>query len=306
MEYIETSQSLGAKGLTWLMNTLRLKDWYFYGHSDNEARFFQDTLCKQQKGGKVPTLRGVTLTALDVDDLPLYRIEPQGAAPERAFFYIHGGDFAFPPMAMHFQAAADIARKACAAAYLVRYPLIPDNSSQAIIPHVIKAYNAARADFPGTMAAVMGDSAGGALTLNLASLLERAVLPEQFIAISPVADLRISNPAIAPIAKTDPLLQVRGARLCAKKYYAGNDAINPLFMSFDNLKSGGARLSIFIGGNDILYPDVSLLHERILNEGIEHDYYFYEKMFHCWPLLGIPEGAAARAQIAEALTRCGA
>ena len=72
---------------------------------------------------------------------------------------------------------------------------------------------------------------------------------------------------------------------------------SPLFGNFEEL----GRITVFIGTREILYPDTVLLHEKLLAEGIEHDYFVWQNQIHTFSVFPMPERAMCLQQVKEIL-----
>jgi acetyl esterase/lipase len=261
-------------------------------------------LQKRYRGAIFP--KALDPTAMDVGGYPLTRL--RGGArrgvteTDKACLYIHGGGFVEPPSLLHRQAIARWARDTGATVYAAQYPLLPDADITQILAHIREVYSVAADDFGRPLTAVFGDSAGGTLALYLASVLEAAEQPGRFIALSPCCDSGLTNPEIRNLEAKDPILSVRVLRVLAKMLlkFAANNDISPLYLPYENLRRSGAKLDLFIGGAEILYPDNVRMHERLTAEGIEHGWNVEPKLFHIYPLAPfIPECTKAFAQICE-------
>ena len=148
---------------------------------------------------------------------------------------------------------------------------------------------------------IMGDSAGGGMSLALAELLKEKNLPQpgNIILISPALDMSLSNPEIHEVEKLDPMLAVP-ALIDIGKWYGGEKGskhylVSPIYGNFEGL----GKISLFTGTNDILYPDAKKFKTIADEKGIKINYYEYPSMIHIWPLFFFPESKKAREQIIE-------
>jgi acetyl esterase/lipase len=290
-------RAAGVKNMTLAQSSLR----------KGEAEYWKALKARQERA-RTPVFPSLLNPAvIDVDGYSLIRI--QGGArndkPDKACLFIHGGGFVEPPSILHRLAAVNLAKTTNAAVYFAQYPLVPDADIFRIFAHIKKAYLAAAQDFGKPLTAVIGDSAGGTLVLYLASSLDAVDHPGRFIPISACCDSTLANPAIDAFDREDPMLSIEVLRILAKRLLASaaGEDISPLRLPYENLKRSGARLDLFIGGKDILYPDNILLHERLLREGLTHGFYVEPEMFHIYPLAPfIPECRRAFLQICGMVT----
>ena len=131
---------------------------------------------------------------------------------------------------------------------------------------------------------LMGDSAGGGLSLALEEKVaeENLPMPEKTILISPWLDVRLTNPKIDEVQKHDKQLNKETLKL-AGIAYAGEDGINsylvnPIEGDLSKLKN----VIIFTGTHDILNPDVYVLQEKAKQQGTSIEIKEYEQAGHIW------------------------
>jgi acetyl esterase/lipase len=151
---------------------------------------------------------------------------------------------------------------------------------------------------------LVGDSAGGGLSLALAQRLRdaRRPLPPRIVLLSPWLDLTISDPRQGAIARTDPMLDIPGLR-AAGRWYADDlspddPAVSPLFGDL----AGLPPIALFAGTNDLVFPDSDRLRARAREAGVDLTYREYLGLFHIWPMAGIPEGERAMDEMAAYLS----
>ena len=131
---------------------------------------------------------------------------------------------------------------------------------------------------------LMGDSAGAGLALALyqrCGKLKRR-LPNKTILISPWLDVRLKNPKIDEVQKTDEELN-KETLLLAGIAYAGEDGINSYLVNpIDGDLSKLQNIVIMTGTNDILNPDVSILVEKAKQVGVNIQVKEYKGAPHIW------------------------
>ena len=162
-----------------------------------------------------------------------------------------------------------------------------------------------------------GDSSGGNLVLSmvLAALTEDALCatPDSVMLISPVVDLRFTNPQIALLEKKDPLLR-RRVEISTAKSWAGewelsDPRLSPLLVDEDTLRvlrQRGVKVHGVMGGYDILTPDTLLFRERCVEVGIEGEWLMWEGQMHCFPVAfryGLRESVEGTEWIVGALSK---
>jgi acetyl esterase/lipase len=209
-----------------------------------------------------------------------------------------------PPTDAHFALATQIAKKTGYTIYFTRYPLQKNHIITA--NHILKSFFTAQKDwnktYKGNIDAVFGDSAGGTLTLFLATNLKKHEQAKKYIAFSPCADLQLKNKDADKLQDKDQLLPLKLFRQLLDKDVKNADPKNPIINYLYADFSRVTDLIIFASDRDILYADVLLLHKKLLNEKIKHKYIFYENMIHDWILFSFfIESQKAKKEIIDIL-----
>jgi monoterpene epsilon-lactone hydrolase len=143
-------------------------------------------------------------------------VRPAHARPDEAILYLHGGWFNFGSAWAYRSFVGHIAKRARADAFIVDYRLAPEHPFPAAIDDALASYRALGAQGVRRIA-VVGDSAGGNLTLALASRVIGAAnsTPATLVgavAFSPVTDLTLSGASYETRAEADPLFTRRKSR----------------------------------------------------------------------------------------------
>ena len=214
--------------------------------------------------------------------------------------YVPGGGWVFPPRIFHWRFLAVLAHETNFSVHVALYPRAPTHTYNDVMGFLLPVYR--ELIVRAIPLIVMGDSAGGniALSLLLRAREEGLPMPSRLVLMSPVVDLALSNPEMDQIEPRDPMLAIAGLRAAAT-WYAGNlscedGRVSALRGPLAHLP----RTQLFIGTNEILFPDNQLFREKALREGVALDYHGAPEMMHVWPLMGfLPEARLARRQIAE-------
>lgn len=221
----------------------------------------------------------------------IFIIEPKDQNKiEKEIFYFHGGAYVAEATKNHWEFLQKLAIDLNARIYMPDYPLTPKNNYKDVYEMVEPFYleYVKRVDFKNFY--VMGDSAGGGLALGLMEkILENQenfenndILPQKVILISPWLDVRLNNPKIDEVQKSDKILNKNNLQIVGK-HYAGNDGINSYLVNpIDGDLSKLNNITIFTGTNDILNPDVHKLKEIAEKQGITINVKEYEGANHVW------------------------
>lgn len=223
----------------------------------------------------------------EVENRPVYTITPKnGVTNELVIMYVHGGSYVGNLEKEHWKTCSDIINQLGCTIIVPDYPLTPKYNYKDTISMMETLYKQLMEKIDPSNFIVMGDSAGGGLSLALLEKVgeENIQMPNQTILISPWLDVRLNNPEIEEVEPNDPELN-KSALKIAGENYAGKDGIdsylvNPIDGPLDKLKN----VSIFTGTNDILNPDIKILQERAKEVGTEINVYETEGATHVWLL----------------------
>ena len=189
---------------------------------------------------------------------------------EKVILYLHGGSYKAEATQKHWDLFKQIIKDTKATIIMPDYPLAPKYNYKDVFEMIIPFYKELIGKINTNNLILMGDSAGGGLGLALEEKIaeENLLMPSKTIFISPWIDVRMQNQEIEKYEKNDKVLNKDKLKL-AGIAYAGSDGIdsslvNPIDGDLSKLKN----ITIFIGTNDILNPDIKLLKEKAENQGV--------------------------------------
>lgn len=230
-----------------------------------------------------------------------YVIKPLRNIGRKHILFLHGGGYAYEITSLHWVFLAKLSDALRCTITVPIYPLLPKHEHKEVFHIIVPIYQQIISHVKAQDIVIMGDSAGGGMSLALAELLKEKHLPQpgNIILISPALDMSLSNPEIHEVEKLDPILAVP-ALIDMGKWYGGEKGskhylVSPIYGDIEGL----GKISLFTGTNDILYPDARKLKSIADEKGIKINYYEYPSMIHIWPLLIFPESKRARKQIIE-------
>ena len=259
----------------------------------------------RRKGPDLPRAklrRTCNITEATLDGMRVFTVTPKNANPDlnKHVLYLHGGGYVMPIAWAHWDFIGRLVAATGRSVTVPLYPLAPENKCEHVIPAVRTLFQGLAQTYGAGNICVMGDSAGGGLSLALAHALrdQDGIKPERLVLLSPWLDATGTHPDQPLIEKKDTMLAVSGLRGCGKMY-AGqlpvdDPRVSPLFGTHDDLPP----IQVFTGTHDILLPDGQRLRDRMQALGTPVDYREYKGMFHVWMLINIPEGKRAMKQIA--------
>ncbi len=222
----------------------------------------------------------------------------------KLILFIHGGAFISGPAEHHWNTIRKLHKHTVYTIWLCDYPKAPESQIDVISNNIDAVYKKALESYQPENIVLLGDSVGGTLSFALVQRLikNQKEIPSKIIAISPVMDATLSNPRIMEFDKKDPMLSKKGI-LSAKKMCANNKdltdlKISPIYGSFN----GFPKTLLFLGENDIMYPDQEILVEKLKESSITFRAIVGKQMPHIWVLLPfLKEGKIALKELLKEL-----
>ncbi len=242
------------------------------------------------------------ITPVNARDVRSEWTTPRGADPDRYIFFIHGGGFTLFSTVFYRDMVCRLAVLAKARVLSLNYRLAPEHPYPAGLEDVVTVYrwlistgiNAARV-------AVIGDSAGGGLTLSLLQNLRdhQMPLPACAVCMSAWADLTLSGEAYEEQRRKDHLMRGNALRACAAGYLQGKDArdpaVSPVFGDFSNLPP----ILFQVGGDEVLLNDSQKAFRKSMDAGTKAELSVWPGMVHDFQLWAkvLPDGRKAMREI---------
>ena len=203
---------------------------------------------------------------------------------EKVILYLHGGSYVAETSSNHWRFLEKLVKDTNATIILPDYPLTPKYTYKDVFTMITPLYKEIIEEVSTDNLILMGDSAGGGMSLALLERLseENVEMPYKTILISPWLDVRLENPEIDNVQKYDKDLNKESLKI-AGIAYAGKDGIdsylvNPIDGDLSKLKN----ITIFTGTYDILNPDVHVLDEKAKKVNVSLEIKEYEGTGHIW------------------------
>ncbi|MEO7715353.1 MAG: alpha/beta hydrolase [Capsulimonas sp.] len=235
-----------------------------------------------------PPAPGVTSEAATVGGVPGYWVRPTDVLPNAAILYLHGGAYNVGSAGAFRNFVGQIATRAGVAAFAAEYRLAPEHPFPAAVNDVMAAYHGVINE-GFTEIAIVGDSAGGGLTLvTLAQAIEMTrdageIQPRCAVVMSPWTDLSLSGASITERALADPFLKHDSIAAASARYLNGHDARDPLASPLFGGLTGLPPIRIHVGEDEILLDDSRRYAKRATAEGVEIELHIWEGMPHVFP-----------------------
>ena len=241
----------------------------------------------------------------DVNGHLVWTIAPRESGCDQRILYLHGGGYVNSFASQHWGFMSRLVDRLQCTVIAPNYPHAPEHYVHDVFEFLLPLYRELVATAGSENVTLMGDSAGGGLSLALAQRLRDEGLqqPRDIVLLAPWLDVTMSNPDIAEADKMDPFLGLDGLKYAAAAYTRDVDPksylVSPLYGSLRGL----APLTLFIGTCDILFPDCRKLRDLAAAEGVPINYREYQDMLHDWMLISLPESRQVLREIVAQLSR---
>ncbi len=240
----------------------------------------------------------VSFEKVDCDGVSAEWAIPKEINNNGVILYIHGGAYVSCSISTHRPLVARIARASKMKALSIEYRLAPEHPFPAGQNDAIKVYYwLLKQGVDSKKIVLMGDSAGGGLTLSTALRLrdEQAPQPVALVCMSPWIDLVCEQDSNIRLADKDHMLSADAGKIFAK-YYAGNESLRTPYISpyYADLK-GLPPLFIQVSDSEIVFDENVNFEKKAKAAGVDISFEIWKNMLHVWqgyaPML--PEGTRA-------------
>ena len=231
-----------------------------------------------------PAAADVRIEPATVGGIAGFWLRLPNARPGARVLYLHGGGYVLGSAKALTSFAGQIAARVGADTFVPEYRLAPEHPFPAAIDDAVAAYRGLVAEGAERIV-VVGDSAGGGLTLSLLSILAAdktlgAVRPAGAAVMSPWTDLALTGASFETRAEADPIFTRGVLQAFADMYLQGRDATNPkaspLYAELNSLPP----IRIDVGDDELLLTDSVRYADRARAAGIEVTLSIWEGMPH--------------------------
>jgi acetyl esterase/lipase len=243
---------------------------------------------------------GATIRPWERNGLIGELVEPEHPVDGRTILYLHGGGYVIGSPRSHRHLAAAIAIAASANVLLLDYRLAPEHPFPAAVDDAVAAYRLLLQDIGSQRLAVVGDSAGGGLTVAtlVAALSAGDAMPAAAVCLSPWVDLTCNTIAASAATISDPLVKTEDIVAYASSYLGANPATHPLASPrFADLR-GLPPMLIHASTSEMLASDSLGLADAARAAGVDVTLEMFEGVPHVWhwfwPRLEIAKAAIAQ------------
>ena len=255
----------------------------------------------------------VTVERVSIGEITCAMVSPKDDLYNGVLLYLHGGGYVAGNLEYALGFAGVLAVRCGIRVFTVEYRLAPEHPYPAALDDAMDAYgHLLSSGYDPSRIALCGDSAGGGLCYALCQKLrdKGRTLPAGIIAISPWTDMTMSSPSYEINKKDDPSMTVERLKYFADCYAYGaeRDGKGRLLPIVNNDQEEDRRIKsdprmsplfdtqeripeslIFVGGDEIMYDDSVLLHEKLLSAGCKSELVVAPELWHGYVLYDLPE-----------------
>jgi epsilon-lactone hydrolase len=240
--------------------------------------------------------------------VPAMRFEKRGSRTTRHVLFLHGGAYTTGSAALYRHMLWRIATAAAAQVAAIDYRLAPEHPFPAALDDAVAAWRGLLAQGAEPRhSAVMGDSAGGGLTLALLLKLRDAgmPLPAAAVALSPWTDLAMTGGSLTRNAANDPMENPDDVPFLVRCYLGDGNTCNPYASPLYGDPKGLPPTLIQVGSDEILRDDSVRMAERMREAGCEVELEIWPRMPHVWHVFApvMPEARAAITELGAFIRR---
>jgi len=235
-----------------------------------------------------PDAAGVEYEKQTIGGIPGIWCRPSAARPDAAILYLHGGAYVLGSAHAYRHLGGQIAARTNTSVFIADYRLAPEHPFPAAVEDAHAAFRGL-AEQGAKDIAIVGDSAGGGLSLVLLSVVQaelragRGRAASAAVVMSPWTDLALTGATLADLASDDPLLTKDMLAITGASYLAGRDARDPLVSPLYGNLAGLPPIQLHVGTSEILLDDARRYADRARAAGVDATIHVWEGMTHVFP-----------------------
>lgn len=229
----------------------------------------------------------VAITPEVIENVPCYWFHPKEIINNnRLIIYLHGGCYVLGSIESHRALVSHIAAYLALPILFVEYSRAPEKPFPAAINEIEKVYQILTRH-PGTDIILMGDSAGGGLSVSIISKHNErnGKAPICLVLLSPWVDLSCTNESMLTNKDSDPILTQKALQDYASMYVDGNSLpeANPV----ENMHGKFPPTLILVGSTEILLDDSRSIYNKIAGQQEKTTLRIHDQQNHVWMLADI-------------------
>jgi acetyl esterase/lipase len=233
---------------------------------------------------------------------------PAGSENETVVYYLHGGGYISGSAKSCRPITVTLARHLKARLFGLDYRLAPEHRFPAGLDDAVAGYRWLLANgIAARSIAVVGDSAGGGMSLALALRLRATgePLPACLVCLSPWTDMTSASDSLIANSDRDSMFVREDIERFASAYLGEHSRHDVLASPLLADLSGLPPTLIQVGRDEILLDDAQNLHRKLLASGGSSELHVYDDVPHGWHYGApfVPETREALREIAEFIGR---
>lgn len=241
------------------------------------------------------------ISSIEEGERAVWKISPKTGSSKKVVLYLHGGGYSKSFLNYHWKFISRIVERTHFTIWAPDYPLSNTHSAKDVFEFLLPIFQQLLEEYKPEDIILMGDSAGGGMSLALSELLvEKGITrPSQIILLSPWLDITLSNPQIDQLEEVDLILDRKVLQALATRYTGEfedtNYLVSPIYGAIKRLPP----ITVFVGSEELFLPDCRKLKVRAESEPMVFNYREFKGMVHNWMFLPIPEADIAFNMITE-------
>jgi monoterpene epsilon-lactone hydrolase len=240
---------------------------------------------------------GQVQRSTELGGVPCDYFELPGNRPDRVLLYLHGGGFVIHVPKVYAGFLGRLCSTIKANAWMPDYRLAPEHPFPAAPDDCVAAY---RGLLDKGIAAenivVMGDSAGGCLTL--ATLQQARLLglpmPACAVTLSALSEAGTYSSTTIANARSDAMFSIKSMMFFREHYGQGCNPMDAKFSPYYGSFEGFPPLLMFASSSEMLLADTMGVARRAAFQGVRVQAQIWRSMIHVWPVFHqLPESDEA-------------
>ncbi|MEM7208152.1 MAG: alpha/beta hydrolase [Pseudomonadota bacterium] len=237
---------------------------------------------------------GASVEELSLNDVAVQRVVPSGGGrDDAAVLYHFGGGFVMGSAYEDSVITAQIATALNVSVYAAKYRLSPEHPFPAAQDDAFAVYRAMVDSFDNRRLAVMGESAGGNLSLSVLNRARGAALPmpSALAVLSPWVAIGDLDGSVSENDGRDPTLGRQYIEDASRFYVADQDyknpQVSPLFADYDH---AFPPTIVTTGTRDLLLSGSVMIAEKLQSAGVDTTLKVWDDLWHVFEFYpDIPE-----------------
>jgi acetyl esterase/lipase len=230
----------------------------------------------------------VTINQEIIENVPCYWFNPKKTGhTNRLIIYLHGGCFVLGSIESHRALVSHLSENLALPILFVEYSLAPEKPFPAAVNEIEKVYRHIISRYPENDIILMGDSAGGGLSISVISDFNRSHVkpPAYLVMLSPWVDLTCNNDSLVKNKDTDPILTKKSLQDYASMYVGDStlSEANPI----ENMHGNYPPTLILVSSSEILLDDSRSICNKIASHQKNTKLSIHENQNHVWMLADI-------------------